>query len=134
MRLSKYSSLTTLRALFSALGITASLAILGPNRANAYSRPIEDFLSNQGTFIPGAFIVWTDPAVTSGADLAEFDYAGIDNAKIVAAGLPSLGTEISGSIDEEPLSDGRARVHLVLQARNALAWASFFNFNDPLPF
>ena len=66
---------------------------------------------------------WGDPLAKGLANWAFIDYAGVDNSKLVEAGLPSLGTIVWGTVNERPLPDGRAEVEVVLHARNALAWA-----------
>ncbi len=115
-----------------AAGLILGLAALvAPTQACAYERPIEDFLSAQGTFFPGETISWTDPFATDGANLAFWDYAGVANTLLMAAGGPDLGTKISGQIKETPLPDGRAEVHIILQTRNALALAGLWDFVDP---
>lgn len=109
--------------------IAAALGLA--NAASAGQRPISDFLTRQGTyclddgsggcllFVPpaGNFLGWSDPKT---AYFTAFDYAGIANAYVGGA----FGTTMSGTVDERPLPDGRAEVSVVLQTRNALAWAS----------
>jgi hypothetical protein len=126
--------------------------------AMAGQRPIGDFLSRQGKFCiqldangfvdcsashyvadttgGGCFIFippvadytgWFDPKGTS----ASFDYAGLANAALGGR----LGTTIDGSVDEIPQVDGTVVVKVVLQTRNALAFAvQGFDFNGPLLF
>lgn len=126
------SSKVRLLALPTVAGLILGLAALfGPTRAYAYDRPIEDFVSAQGTVIPGETISWTDPFVTDGASVAFWDYAGVANANLMAAGGEDLGTTMSGQIKEKPLPDGRAEVHVLLHTRNALALAGLWDF-DPL--
>jgi hypothetical protein len=111
-----------------------------PAQASATTRPIEDFVSAQGTFcIPDGsggcflfvppvanFIGWDNagevpPEETRGASI---DYAGLANAWIEGAsgGAVSFGTTFDGTITERPLADGRAAVQVRLHTHDALAW------------
>jgi hypothetical protein len=90
----------------------------------AAQRPIEDFLSTQGTY-GWLGMTWTDPFAKDGANFAEIDYAGIKGAIMEYYGYPPLGTTFSGTVTERPLPDGRAEVAVVLNTRNALAWAAY---------
>jgi hypothetical protein len=127
-----HSSKRRLLALPTVAGLVLGLvALLAPTSAQAAQRPIEDFLSAQGIAYPGVSTPWTDPWAKDGANVAFLDYAGIENAKLIAAGGPDLGTKISGQIEEMPLPDGRAEVHIVLHARNALAFAGVWDFSAP---
>jgi len=82
-------------------------------------------------FVPPSpnFSGWSDPK--EGRSLS-MDYAGLQES--VLGG--SLGTTISGSINERPLPDGRAEVTVQLHTKSALTWAiEGFDFaNDPLLF
>jgi hypothetical protein len=116
------------------------------------SRPIEDFVDQQGTFCfpdgGGGCLLFVPPLENflgssdpSGSfRLASIDYAGI-GAAYIDANCPgsSLGTSFSGSVTERELADGRAMVHVVLHTDNALTWVTedptgMFNFNNPLLF
>jgi hypothetical protein len=115
----------------------------GPVAAATEGRPIEDFISAQGTYciddgmggcfllVPpiANFIGWIDPAKEIRASV---DYAGLANE--FAAG--AFGTQMTGSMTERPLADGRAEVHINLQTTNALSWVvDGLNLaNDPLLF
>lgn len=112
---------------------------------NAGQRPISDFPSRQGQWslhldaggnvdcaasmydggssgflfeppIPN-FIDWTEPQNNTSA---VFDYAGLVNA---AAG-GTLGTTISGSINEVVHADGTVTDYILLNTTHALAWAT----------
>lgn len=129
---------------------------------NAAQRPISEFINAQGTFCfpesggvpPGATVVngcvifvppvlnfegWGTPKSTpqcpTGIQLAAVDYAGLANKYLIQSGDQSLGTTMSGTITERPLSDGTAQVVVNLQTKNALAWAgcdpngTTFSFN-----
>lgn len=110
--------------------------------AQAVQRPLSDFLSAQGSvsvfnccapMVPD-YVGWTRPFSTPTADqrLALVDYAGVANNWLVANGYPSLGTTLSGSVSERPLADGRAEVHVILHATNALAYALPFDLAGPI--
>ena len=96
-------------------------------------RPISDFLEVQGTFCindgaggclvfnPGMpnFLLWRD---LNRDRRAAVDYAGLAaKAAFENYGL-DFGTEITGSVIEQPLSDGTALVKVVLHAKNAFTW------------
>lgn len=132
-----------------------AMSSLQPHAIGA-QRPLEDFLSRQGRwcvafddagnfvcpseygdlgcgflFVPPSpnFTGWSDP---KGNMSVVFDYAGLED--IVLGG--TLGTTITGSINERPLADGRAEVSVVIHAHNALVWAieGFDYANGPLLF
>jgi hypothetical protein len=115
--------------------------------AGAGQRPIADFLSAQGTycldldgmpppcdlFVPPSpnMIGWTvSPAFQV---FALLDYAGLANNYLVSQGGTSLGTTISGSINERPLADGRAEVSVTLRTKKALVWGSDISTEFPGP-
>jgi hypothetical protein len=108
--------------------------------STAVHRPLSDFLSTQGTFcqdvlgdgscylfVPPApnFLGWTNDTDTNtdGVQDKPLLFAGVDFAGLANAhfGDP-FGTEISGSILERPLADGRAAVDLLIHTRNANGW------------
>jgi len=116
-------------------------------------RPIEDFVSAQGTFCiddgsGGCFLFVPPVANFVGWDTAQevppqrgnvqplrcasVDYAGLANAKIeeLSGGAISFGTTVSGTITERPLADGRAEVSVLLHTRNALTWVASGGDND----
>jgi len=104
---------------------------------DAVQRPISDFVNAQGStrlFIPPIpdFIGWSDnpPNGCNSTKFASVDYAGVAAGWLEANGGPSLGTELSGSVTERPLPDGRAEVTVVLQASNALSWVVGFPISD----
>jgi hypothetical protein len=109
--------------------------IVHTQAAKASTRPIEDFVSVQGTFCfpdgSGGCLIFVPPIPNYGGwgnlDLtrcASVDYAGISNAWIESAsgGAISFGTTTDGSITERPLADGRAEVTVMLNTHNALTW------------
>ncbi len=134
--------LSSLRRLPLAAGC-AMLALVGA--ANAAQRPITDWTSRQGTyclvvgnngpdcqaggyhggncflFVPPVlnYLAWTTDPVTNGFSM---DYVGLANAWLEARGV-SLGTTLSGSVNEILLANGTAMVSVVLQTHNALSWA-----------
>jgi hypothetical protein len=105
-------------------------------------RPIEDFVSQQGTyciddgsggcflFVPPVqnYFGWTAPAQGRGVSI---DYAGLANQAIVEGGGQDLGTTFSGKVIERSLPDGRAEVQVLLHTQNALTWAIPFDPADP---
>jgi hypothetical protein len=128
--------------------------------AIAGSRPISDFLANQGKYCiqvdgngfidcaashyvtdttAGGCLLFVPPVAnyngwsdpTATGSSASFDYAGLADAALGGR----LGTAMSGSIDETAQSDGTAIVRVVLHTQNALAFAvKGFDFNGPLLF
>ena len=115
----------------------------------AIHRPFSDFLDTQGTFcFPDGeggcfdfeppmdnFLGWTDPALNFNA---LFEYLGNADAWLQeqSGGAISLGTEITGTVTERPLADGRALIKVNLRATNILAWVTNIEtfFLDPLVF
>jgi hypothetical protein len=111
--------------------------------APSNQRPIEDFLSTQGTlclgfetcvgtppdcflFVPPVenFLGLNDPVRLLAASV---DYAGVADQWISdeTGGAVSFGTTFSGTITERSLNDGtgRVEVHVRLHTTNALSWA-----------
>lgn len=119
------------------VGVMAvTLAALASNANTATQRPIQDFLSAQGTFcfpdghggclvfvgtVPN-FIGWTSTVAQNRA--AVVDYAGIEDVWITAhsGGAISFGTQFDGTVFEVPLNDGRAEVTVILHTTHALIW------------
>lgn len=125
------------------LGLIALLLVAAaPAAAEGQQRPIEDFVNRQGEYcinedyvgygyadpcpddfsyliVPPVanFIGWSDPAQLI---VAAMDYAGLANE--CAGGI--FGTEMTGSITERPLADGRAEVHVRLRTTNALTFVA----------
>jgi hypothetical protein len=127
-------------------GLALLSASLTPFNAGAGQRPVSDFLAAQGTYclnldgrppcvllVPPSpnMIAWTsvDPVPT----LALLDYAGLENYYLVSHYGRSLGTTISGSINERPLANGRAQVDVTLHTKNALVWVSNMSTDFPGP-
>jgi hypothetical protein len=114
----------------SGLGLCAATAA-----AQTTQRPIEDFISTQGTFcvsdgnggciifVPPVanFVGFTDTVHDRGIS---FDYAGLANDV-----LGNLGTTFSGSISERTLQDGSVIITIHLKTSNALAWVIPFDPN-----
>jgi hypothetical protein len=118
--------------------VLAAAAVIGTSAvgAPAQQRPIEDFVTAQGTFGgPFAFLVWTDPEATLSTVV---DYAGLVDSVITAAsgGEVTMGTEFSGGVTERALPDGRAHVHVRLRTTNAFTLGIDFSqmFPDGLIF
>jgi hypothetical protein len=109
-------------------------------------RPLSDFLDVQGTFCfpDGAggcrifnpplpnYLLWND---VDRSRRAAIDYAGMAAEYALSQGL-DFGTEITGFITEEPLSDGRAQVTVILHTKNAFTWVTSGNstFTSPVIF
>jgi len=105
---------------------------------HSHRRPIKDFLAAQGTFCfdpeliglpPGEclifvppvanFVGWTDSETNRGASV---DYAGLADAWVRSEGGDGFHTRFRGKVYERSLDDGRAKVKVVLETRNALTW------------
>jgi len=146
-------------ALKSIVGLLPIICLnLAQPSAIAGSRPISDFLANQGKFCVqldgngfvdcaashyvtdttggGCLLIVPPVANYNGwsdpaGTSASFDYAGLADAALGGR----LGTTISGSSDETRQPDGTAIVRVVLNTQNALAFAvQGFDFNGPLLF
>ncbi len=97
----------------------------------AVQRPIQDFLSAQGTLcidngaggcllfvLPDPnFLGWNSELDDTPVRFAGVDYAGLANA--YAAGKEP---QITGTVKERPLKDGRAEVTVLLHTKNANLW------------
>ena len=113
-------------------GIALFLLALGgvafvPN-AMAAARPLSDFLNTQGTtslFVPPVpdYIGWCGEDAHPPIRFALVDYAGLAAKWLTTNGGPSLGTVVTGDVNERALPDGRAQVTVNLSASNALTWA-----------
>jgi hypothetical protein len=89
------------------------------------ARPFSDFLSAQGTtslFFPPVpdYIGWGNNNPQT--HFALIDYLGLASATLAANGGPSIATEVSGTVSEHSLSDGRAEVTVVVRTTKALSW------------
>jgi hypothetical protein len=108
-------------------------------------RPLSDWLVTQGTtsvfFPPAPDILGVansdDPPITP-LRFGLIDYAGVFAAylQLQSGGSINLGTSVSGTITEQALADGRARVRVNLHTTNALVWVTdpgpnFSNFPGP---
>lgn len=128
------------------LALVVPIALAAEDAAAVTKRPIAEFVAAQGTycFDDGAggcllfeppvrnFLGQNDPARELSASV---DYAGLANKWIIENGGDSLRTSFSGSVKEYPLSDGRARVKVVLKTRRALTWVEDSpDFSGPLLF
>ncbi len=110
-----------------AVGLTS--VVTAPS-IQAGQRPLEDFLSRQGTYVPPGFESW--PAWTFfygwlGPDVPysfAFDYAGVASRWLEENSGLSFGATFNGFINEKALPDGSAEVTILVQARNALTWAN----------
>lgn len=106
----------------------------GPGSMQPTVRAIEEFIRTQGTFCvndgsggcqlyaapTSNYLAWYDQQ--AGATIA-VDYAGILNTWLMQNAGRSLGTQFNGSVVEEPLGDGTARVRINLDVVNAASFA-----------
>ncbi|OGA46723.1 MAG: hypothetical protein A3G24_22440 [Betaproteobacteria bacterium RIFCSPLOWO2_12_FULL_62_13] len=104
--------------------VTGEAVCLPFKTGKTVQRPLQDFLSVQGTFCypdgaggcrifnPGIpnFLLWTD---VQWSRRTAFDYAGL---------VPGFGTVVTGSVTETRQKDGRALVKVGLDASNAFNW------------
>ncbi|MCI0589662.1 MAG: hypothetical protein L0323_22835 [Planctomycetes bacterium] len=131
-------------AAYAGLSTALALVLGGPFLAGTAlaqggpaTRPLSDWLAGQGStsvFFPPApdILGWSnteDPPPTP-LRFALVDYAGVFADYILANGGPDLGTTVSGTVTEQELPDGRARVRVRVQATNALVWCT--DLLDPL--
>lgn len=103
-------------------------------------RPIEDFLSTQGTccnnispfykWLPPDpnFCHWSPPQNTRFVRFAGVDYAGLAKE----AYPPGRGPQFSGTVTERPLPDGRAEVTVLLHTKGANAWVVELDFDGDI--
>jgi hypothetical protein len=103
-------------------------------RAQGNQRPLTDFLNAQGqttcyTYPVKATVGWVSGVgkTNGNANVTPFRFALIDYAGLQAKYLLDhkidLGTTISGTVTERPLSNGKALVSVELHTQNALGWA-----------
>ncbi len=105
---------------------TAALAVTD----NANIRPLEDFLKQQGqdpVNYGGILFVPPDPNFmgwTNDLDSQVIYFAGVDYAGLLKDGVYKPGKEpqLSGTVIERPLKDGRAEVTVLLHSKNVNAW------------
>lgn len=118
--------LALLVSLFRILGEAAPLGQAGSQAAipplQVTTRPLSEFLDAQGTTSPKFFppvanyVGWTDNPATL---FALIDYAGLADDYLGG----QLGTQVTGSVTETELPDGRAQVTVNLFTTNALGFA-----------
>lgn len=112
------------------LGVWLAIAAT-PARAATVQRPIEDFLSTQGMFCihdgtsDCLLFFPPDPNLLGWAN--SFDspmvfFASVDYAGIMDAYPSGVKPEISGTVSERPLPDGRAEVTVLLRTKHANVW------------
>lgn len=107
-----------------------------PYAAPSYPRPIDDFVLNQGTYcvddMNGGCMLYAPPVQNYMAWFDQktgraitVDYAGIANnwLRMNSGGQRDLGTQVNGTVTEQKLPDGRARVTVDLIADNAMSFA-----------
>lgn len=102
-------------------------------------RPLSDWLAGQGTtsvFFPPApdILGWGngDDHPIQPPRFALVDYAGVLAAYLRNHGI-NLGTSVSGTVTEEPLADGTARVHVDVHTTNAFTWVTDDSTSFPGP-
>lgn len=122
----RHASASSVRLAVISMSIVASLTAAstcalagGPQSLSgpgpAHQRPLSDFLSAQGN----SFVAWEDNPIT---EFAVVDYMGVQAAALLAGGGADLGTQVSGSVLERPLADGRAELTVTLHTTNALTY------------
>lgn len=129
---------------FSLMMVLSIFVIVPVQAETATTRPISDFVDEQGTYCIGGnprdcflfvppvdnYIGWDNIRLDSNPPprelirLASVDYAALANAYIERAsgGTVSLGTTTDGTIIERRLPDNRAEVTVLLRTRNALVY------------
>jgi hypothetical protein len=124
-----------------AVASVGALGLLPPRRADAATvqRPLSDFLNAQGTFcapdgMGGCFLLFPPVPLYLGSGNADnslsawVDYAGVADRWARGA----FGTQISGTVTERSLSDGRAQVDVILHTTHALTFV-IGGFPPPTP-
>lgn len=113
------------------VGILIGFAYVATAQAKTIQRPIEDFLSAQGTFCfddgaGGCFLfVPPDPNFlgwNSELDATPVRFAGVDYAGLADAYPGGNKPQISGTVTERPLKDGTAEITVLLKTKNANMW------------
>jgi hypothetical protein len=98
---------------------------------NTVLRPIEDFLAAQGTYCiadgMGGCLLFVPPDPNFLGWNSEFDsppvlFAGVDYAGLAEEAYNGNLPQMSGTVTERPLKDGRAEVTVLLHTKNANAW------------
>jgi hypothetical protein len=109
-----------------------------PGGNNCKSRPLSDFLDNQGassTFFPPVpdYVGWAgdfpgdcDPNTFQGT-FGLVDYAGLANSYIKNNGGKSLRTKVRGSVRECVLPNGKAEIKVRILTKRALGFAQSIN-------
>lgn len=114
---------TTQRSLGEFLAAQGMSCVIDPSTCFPILTPLPEIL------------VWGDPGFTITGFI---DYAGVAETWLRAhsGGTISLGTEVTGTVTERTLKDGRAEIHVVLHAKNALAFAGNGEYmaGDPVIF
>ena len=131
-------------ALGAALATAMILSTVPIAQAKPLARPVEDWLTAQGSFcfpdgsggcidffppVANHLNWFTDDPVLAAASV---DYAGLAYAALLeeSGGAIDLGTTIDGNVRERTLKDGRIEVRVKVKVRNGLIFA----INpDPLP-
>lgn len=111
------------------LSIAAIVLPAATAQAQTSIRPIEDFVSTQGTFCfpdgGGGCLVFVPPVENffGWQDPEKFICASIDYAGLADEWAGDVfGTAFAGNVVEQTLTDGRAMVSVNLHTANALTW------------
>ncbi|UJS17101.1 MAG: hypothetical protein L3J17_14480 [Candidatus Jettenia sp.] len=134
------------------LGILFVLIVLATPtlvQGRTIQRPIQDFLSQQGTlciddgaggcllFVPPDpnFFGWSNDfdKGNDGVQDAAALFAGIDYAGLVNAYPNGEKPKITGTVTERRLKDGRAEVTVLLHTKNANAWVVELDLSGDVP-
>jgi hypothetical protein len=97
-----------------ALALTVVSVWAAPASAQAKQRPLSDWLGPN--IAEPVLVIWGEPG---NPDWAYVDYFG----KLALNNSLTLGSRFDGQVTERARKDGRADVHVVLHARNVLAYA-----------
>ncbi len=114
------------------MGIVLLTSLVFATGALADSRPLSDWLSQQGqqsTFIPPDpdFDGWNISTAYPLTPFASIDYAGLATNAYVNSGNNPV---ITGTVNETDLLNGEAQVTVNLQTKNANAWLMYYDFTD----
>jgi len=95
-------------------------------RLGSVSRPLSDFMDNQGLAYFAWATAYNPPAVQRFADV---DYMGSLAIMIADNGGAVIPTKIKGTLSELPMPDGRAKVTVTISVENALSIGSRWDDN-----
>jgi hypothetical protein len=109
---------------------TGNTATTQSKTGSTFTRPLSDFLSQQGTF-NGRIVSWVSQNGVTGCPPsynvdARIDYAGVLNSQLITAGGTTVGTTYSGSITEAIQKDGTGQVTVNLYTTRAISQSFCF--------